>query len=134
MAALDDSNEPADAFELLADGAMGIEDAVKWCGLSRAELYRRMTRGELRYVIRGRRRLIPRRALSEMLAAGLRGGRTWEARVASVRSRSSFTRPGRCEYCGGPLPPRRSRYCSGKHAANDRREVEPVTIFEEIVT
>jgi hypothetical protein len=62
------------ARELLAEGAIGIEEAVEFTGLSRAELYRRMTAGQLPYVIQGRRRLLPRRALQDMLAAGLRGG------------------------------------------------------------
>jgi hypothetical protein len=57
-----------DALDLLADGALGIEAAVDFTGLSRAELYRRMGRGSLPYVLQGRRRLLPRRALQEMLA------------------------------------------------------------------
>lgn len=63
-----------DAVALLSDGAIGLIDAVAFTGLSRAELYRQMTAGELPYVIRGRRRLIPRRSLVELLASGLRGG------------------------------------------------------------
>jgi excisionase family DNA binding protein len=62
------------ARELLADGAIGIEQAVEFTGLSRAELYRRMDAGSLRFVKVGRRRLIPKRAAVQMLAAGLRGG------------------------------------------------------------
>lgn len=64
----------ADGEELMRDGALTIGAATQYAGLSRAELYRRMERGVLPYTVQGRRRLIPRRALVRMLAAGLRGG------------------------------------------------------------
>lgn len=67
-------HDPMTDQDLLADGVVSIRDAVAFAGLSRAELYRRMGAGELAHVIQGRRRLIPRRALVRMLAAGLRGG------------------------------------------------------------
>ena len=63
-----------DTHDLLRDGAMSVADAVTFTALSRAELYRRMLVGQLPFVAQGRRRLIPRRALVAMLAAGLRGG------------------------------------------------------------
>lgn len=62
-----------DAEELLAEGTIGVQDAVAFTGLSRAELYRRMADGDLAFATHGRRRLIPRRALVAMLASGLRG-------------------------------------------------------------
>ena len=61
----------ATATELLADGAMGVPEAAKFCGLSRAEIYRRMAARELPSVKHGRRRLVPKVALVEMLAKGL---------------------------------------------------------------
>lgn len=74
-ATMPDLTAPAAAAEeLLADGVLTIHDAVALSRLSRAELYRRMERGALAYTVQGRRRLIPRRALVRMLAAGLRGG------------------------------------------------------------
>lgn len=73
--AIPDLTPPSDeAEELLRDGALTVGAATEYAGLSRAELYRRMERGVLPYTIQGRRRLIPRRALVRMLAAGLRGG------------------------------------------------------------
>lgn len=62
------------ALELVADGVLAIDAAVEFAGISRAELYRRMTAGSLVYTLQGRRRFIPKRALVEMLASGLRGG------------------------------------------------------------
>ncbi len=62
------------ARALLADGALGVDEAAAFARVSRAELYRWMQRGELAYVLRGRRRLVPRRALVDLLARGLRGG------------------------------------------------------------
>jgi hypothetical protein len=59
------------AKELAADGMVSVADAIKLSGLSRAELYARMGRGELAYAKDGRRRLIPRKALTEMAAKAL---------------------------------------------------------------
>ena len=59
-------------FELLADGAVGVAEAVQFAGVSRATLYDAMAEGQLAYLKRGRRRLIPRRALVAWLAAGLK--------------------------------------------------------------
>ncbi|HEX4612819.1 MAG TPA: helix-turn-helix domain-containing protein [Urbifossiella sp.] len=63
--------ETADGSELLADGTMGVAGAVKFTGLSKPELYRLMAAGRLAFVRHGTRRLIPRKALVTMLAAGL---------------------------------------------------------------
>ncbi|VTR94061.1 excisionase family dna binding domain-containing protein : : HTH_17 [Gemmata massiliana] len=56
--------------ELVADGALTIAEASKFCGLTRTELYRRMGNGELPYVKLGKRRLIGRNALRSLLATG----------------------------------------------------------------
>ena len=47
--------------------AMSIPDAVIASGLSRSFLYRAMTRGELAFIKKGRRRLIPTTALADYL-------------------------------------------------------------------
>jgi excisionase family DNA binding protein len=60
--------------EVLSDGCVGIHEAVRFSGLSRSTLYAAMDIGELAFVKIGRRRLLPRRALVEWLAFGLRGG------------------------------------------------------------
>ncbi len=62
-----------DAAELLADGCLGIREAAAFSGLSRSTLYAAMDRGHLRFVTRGRRRLIPKRELIRYLSEGLRG-------------------------------------------------------------
>jgi excisionase family DNA binding protein len=68
-----DEVTPATADDVLAEGALGVPDAVNFTGMSRSDLYDRMTRGELPYTKVGRRRLIPRRALVEMLRKNLVG-------------------------------------------------------------
>jgi excisionase family DNA binding protein len=57
--------------ELVEGGVMTVEEAAEFTRLSRSELYCRMERGELSYCKVGRRRLIPRAALVEMLRQGL---------------------------------------------------------------
>jgi len=59
--------------ELLADGAVSIDEAVKWSGYGRTRIYDLMGEGRLPYVRAGRRRLIPRAALRRLLAEGLVG-------------------------------------------------------------
>jgi excisionase family DNA binding protein len=59
--------------EMLADGLSTVREAAVYSRLSRAFLYNAMERGDLVYVKVGRRRLIPKRALLEFLARGLRG-------------------------------------------------------------
>ncbi len=61
-----------DATELLADGALSVAAAAEFASLSRASLYEAMQRGELLYLKRGRRRLIPKRALVLWLAEGFK--------------------------------------------------------------
>jgi len=59
--------------DLLADGCLPIDRAVEWSGIGRTRLYDYMGAGRLPYVVRGRRRLIPRVALRRLLAEGLVG-------------------------------------------------------------
>ncbi len=61
----------AESLELLADGVLSIAAAASFSSLSRAGLYAAMAAGELPYLKRGRRRLIPRRALVSWLADGM---------------------------------------------------------------
>ena len=70
LAAVPDLDERS-RRDLLADGVMSIAEAVAFAGLSRTTLYGAMDAGALAYVKRGRRRLIPRRALVAWLAEGL---------------------------------------------------------------
>ena len=65
---------PQQDLEILMDGAMPIEGAVAWSGLSRTKLYQAMARGDLQYVKDGKRRLIPKRGLQDYLASRLEGG------------------------------------------------------------
>lgn len=56
------------ALGLFADGAMSVPEAARLTGLGRTQLYVLMGTGELAYTKVGSRRLIPRRALVELLA------------------------------------------------------------------
>ena len=60
-----------DRVELVSDGAAGIPEAEEFTGLGRSTIYGLMEDGSLAYVKVGRRRLIPRRALVELLERGL---------------------------------------------------------------
>ena len=62
-----------EAEELLEDGLLSIAEAEHFSGLGKSELYLAMGAGELHYVKKGRRRLIPKRALIRHLAAHLAG-------------------------------------------------------------
>ncbi len=59
---------------LVADGLMTVKEAAEFLRLSRSSVYALMDHGELAFVKLGRRRRIPRRALVELAASGLRGG------------------------------------------------------------
>ena len=60
--------------ELVADGLMTVREAAVFLRLSRSTVYTLMDQGELPYVKLGRSRRIPKRALIELAARGLRGG------------------------------------------------------------
>jgi excisionase family DNA binding protein len=59
--------------EIVGEGMLGIEEAMKFSGLGRTILYDMMTKGHLRYSKIGSRRLIPITALKAVLAGGLVG-------------------------------------------------------------
>ncbi len=59
---------------LVADGLMTVREAAQFLRLSRSSVYALMDHGELAFVKLGRSRRIPRRALVELAASGLRGG------------------------------------------------------------
>jgi hypothetical protein len=56
---------------LVEDGLLTVGEAQDFSRLSRSDLYSRMERGELAYCKLGRRRLIPRRSLVEMVGRNL---------------------------------------------------------------
>ena len=62
-----------DNGELLGDGTIGIDDAKRLSGLGRSFLHQLMRRGELAYCKVGKRRLIVKRSLLEMLRRNLVG-------------------------------------------------------------
>lgn len=62
--------------EMLQDGSFGIAEARSFSGLGRTALYGLMSQGRLPYVKCGARRLIPKRALIQVLAEGLKGGQS----------------------------------------------------------
>jgi len=62
-------------LELVRDGAMTIEDAMRFTGVGRSFLYEAMAKGELPFIKIGSARRIPRRALEEWLARHVVTGR-----------------------------------------------------------
>ncbi len=62
-----------DAAALVEDGACSLREAVRLSGVGRSVLYEMMRTGDLPYVKLGARRLIPRRALRDLLAEHLVG-------------------------------------------------------------
>jgi len=56
---------------MVEKGSMEIAEACRFSGLGRTFLYMAMDRGELRYLKRGKRRLIPVIELQRFLADGL---------------------------------------------------------------
>jgi len=59
------------SVEGVHEGLLTITEAQAFTRLSRSELYLRMNRGELAYCKLGKRRLIPRRALVELVQRGM---------------------------------------------------------------
>lgn len=64
-----------EALSMVRDGAMTIQEAMRFAGVSRSTLYEAMARGELAFVKIGTARRIPRRALELWLARHLVTGR-----------------------------------------------------------
>ena len=63
-----DAKPSAEAMALVADGMMTVREAAAFSGICRSDLYCYMERGELPYGKNGRRRLIPRKAVQELMA------------------------------------------------------------------
>ena len=61
----------AAAIQACADGALTIRAAVEFSGISRTVLYELMAEGRLSPIRIGRRVLLPRAELVEILAAGM---------------------------------------------------------------
>ena len=61
--------------ELVADGLLTVSDAAGFLKVSRSRVYELMDRGELAFAKIGRSRRIPRRAVVELAARSLQGGR-----------------------------------------------------------
>ena len=59
------------ALSMVREGAMTIEEAIRFTGVGRPFLYEAMSRGELPYIKMGAARRIPRRALELWLAKHL---------------------------------------------------------------
>lgn len=59
--------DSADKLPIFSDGAVTVSEAVKVFMIGRTALYKLMEHGELPYIKFGARRLIPRRALVEMM-------------------------------------------------------------------
>jgi hypothetical protein len=65
--------EPDRRQELASDGFMSVSAAVSFAGISKSELYRAMGDGRLAWTPWGRRRLVSRRSLTELLTARMSG-------------------------------------------------------------
>jgi len=65
----------ADSEELVADGLLTVRECAEFLHLSRSTIYQLMDAGELCFAKLGRSRRIPRRAVIELAAQELRGGR-----------------------------------------------------------
>jgi excisionase family DNA binding protein len=59
------------AAQLTDEGAVVVEEAVKFSGIGRTTLYGMIANGEIRTVKIGKRRLIPRAELRRVLAENL---------------------------------------------------------------
>ena len=65
---MDQNTEAAEA--LLEDGAVTLKKAEDEFGISRSQLYLQMNAGNLPFFQFGRRRLIPRKGLRQLVAKG----------------------------------------------------------------
>jgi excisionase family DNA binding protein len=64
-----------DPAALVADGLLTVRECAEFLHLSRSKVYELMNAGILCYAKLGRSRRIPRRAVIELAAQELRGGR-----------------------------------------------------------
>lgn len=59
--------------DVLSEGAMQVDEAVRWSGLGRTVLYAAMAAGHVPYIKHGKRRLIPKAGLRAYLARHMAG-------------------------------------------------------------
>ena len=69
------AGEDAEREALVADGLLTVRECAEFLHLSRSTIYELMDAGELRFAKLGRARRIPRRAVIELAARELKGGR-----------------------------------------------------------
>jgi len=74
VSTLGDSGTQQDRTDLVTDGLVTVQEAAEFLSISRSKLYELMDKGELIFVKIGRSRRIPRRALIDLAARGLKGG------------------------------------------------------------
>ena len=79
-----------DQRDLVADGLLTIAESASFLRLSRSSIYLLMDVGELPFVKLGRSRRIPKRALIELAARGLRGGGMVSIASSSTAGRGSW--------------------------------------------
>lgn len=58
-------------LDLAENGAISVKEAARLLGVSRSLLYAMMETGKLAYARIGRRRVIPRKAIQEVLAENI---------------------------------------------------------------
>jgi excisionase family DNA binding protein len=76
--------------EIVADGAVTVEEAVKLSGIGRTTLYALIGSGQITSAKIGKRRLIPRAELKRVLAENLVSAGTDDVTRTTTWSRSSF--------------------------------------------
>jgi hypothetical protein len=68
-----EQTDTRDTFDLLAEGAMSVPDAIKFTQCGRTALYEAISRGEIKGVVKhGRRTAIAKRGLIDWLATRVR--------------------------------------------------------------
>jgi excisionase family DNA binding protein len=69
-------NDRADDYArtILEDGLLSVKGACAFLGTGKTFVYQAMADGEIAYVVLGRKRLLPKRALIEYAARNLKGG------------------------------------------------------------
>ena len=65
---------PNEREALVTEGLLTVKEAAAFLSISRSKLYELMDHGELPFVKIGRSRRVPRQAVVELAARGLRGG------------------------------------------------------------
>lgn len=61
------------AIELASDGFLGVREAIAFSGIRRTRFYAMVRHSQIPSVLHGRTRLIPKRALIELLASAMVG-------------------------------------------------------------